>query len=62
MTAFIRKDLDHETRRSNFVTILEWLRNLSEKHEAALDETCILTFCRLAKYVLPFLAQALRQG
>lgn len=55
MTAFIRKDLDHETRRNNFVTILEWLRNLSEKHEASLDETCILTFCRLARYVLFFI-------
>lgn len=49
MTAYIREDLDNEVRRTNFVAILEWLRNLSEKHEAPLDETCILTLCRLAK-------------
>lgn len=52
MTAYIREDLDHEVRRTNFVVILEWMRNLSEKHEAPLDETCILTLCRLAKYVV----------
>lgn len=52
MTAFIRKNLDPEIRRSNFVVILEWLRNLSEKHETSFHETCILTLCRLARYVV----------
>lgn len=51
MTAFIRKNLDPEIRRSNFVVILEWLRNLSEKQETSFHETCILTLCRLARYV-----------
>ena len=55
MTAYIREDLDNEVRRTNFVAILEWMRNLSEKHEAPLDETCILTLCRLAKYVFLFI-------
>lgn len=39
--------------------ILEWLRNLSEKHEASLHETCILTLCRLARYVLSLFGQVL---
>ncbi|KAJ0422527.1 hypothetical protein BJY00DRAFT_69114 [Aspergillus carlsbadensis] len=47
---FVRKSLDHETRRSNFVVILEWLRSLSEKQEMALHETCIMSLCRLAKF------------
>ncbi|KAE8348829.1 protein kinase [Aspergillus coremiiformis] len=46
--SFICKNLDNETRRSNFVVILEWLKGLSEKQETSLHETCILTFCRLA--------------
>lgn len=54
MTAFIRKNLNPEIRRSNFVVILEWLRNLSEKHEMSFHETCILTLCRLARYVIVF--------
>ncbi|KAF7586889.1 serine/threonine-protein kinase M1 [Aspergillus hancockii] len=40
--------LDNETRRSNFVVILEWLKSLSDKQESPLHETCILTLCRLA--------------
>lgn len=51
MVAFVRKGLDTEIRRSNFLIILEWLKNLSEKKETPLHETCILTLCRLAKYV-----------
>ncbi|KAL4803894.1 hypothetical protein BDV18DRAFT_166188 [Aspergillus unguis] len=47
---FVRKDLGHEIRRGNFVVILDWLRNLSEKHETALHETCIMTLCRLARF------------
>lgn len=59
VTAFIRRDLNPDIRRSNFVVILEWLRNLSEKHETSLHETCILTLCRLARYVLSLFGQVL---
>lgn len=59
VTAFIRRNLNPDIRRSNFVVILEWLRNLSEKHEASLHETCILTLCRLARYVLSLFGQVL---
>lgn len=51
MVAFVRKDLDPDIRRSNFVVILEWLKNLSEKQEMPLDETCVLMLCRIARYV-----------
>ncbi|PTU20188.1 hypothetical protein P175DRAFT_0502334 [Aspergillus ochraceoroseus IBT 24754] len=47
---FVRKSLEDETQRSNFVVILEWLKSLSEKQEASLHETCIMTMCRLAKF------------
>ncbi|KAL2807609.1 hypothetical protein BJX63DRAFT_436875 [Aspergillus granulosus] len=47
---FVRNSLDNETRRSNFVVILEWLKSLSEKQEIALHETCIISLCRLAKF------------
>ncbi|KAL3460576.1 hypothetical protein BJX64DRAFT_278456 [Aspergillus heterothallicus] len=47
---FVRKSLDNETRRSNFVVILEWLKSLSEKQELALHETCIMSLCRLARF------------
>ncbi|GKZ39773.1 serine/threonine-protein kinase M1 [Aspergillus brasiliensis] len=50
MTSFVRKDLHHETRRSNFIVILDWLQNLSEKQETPLHETCILTLCHLAQF------------
>ncbi|PWY69808.1 hypothetical protein BO94DRAFT_502566 [Aspergillus sclerotioniger CBS 115572] len=50
ITSFVRKDLDRETRRSNFVVILDWLQSLSEKQEIALHETCLLTLCHLAKF------------
>ncbi|KAE8374326.1 protein kinase [Aspergillus bertholletiae] len=46
--AFICDGLQNKTRRGNFVIILEWLKNLSEKQETPLHETCILTLCRLA--------------
>ncbi|KAI9373995.1 hypothetical protein BJX61DRAFT_532757 [Aspergillus egyptiacus] len=46
---FVRKNLEHERRRSNFVIILEWLKSLSEKQETALHETCIMSLCRLAE-------------
>ncbi|KAL2832369.1 hypothetical protein BDW59DRAFT_104134 [Aspergillus cavernicola] len=47
---FVRKSLEHETRRGNFVVILEWLRSLSEKPETARHETCIMSLCRVAKF------------
>ncbi|KAL4877252.1 hypothetical protein BJY04DRAFT_230764 [Aspergillus karnatakaensis] len=47
---FVRNNLEHETRRGNFVIVLDWLRNLSEKQETALHETCIMTLCRLAGF------------
>ncbi|KAH2824925.1 hypothetical protein KXW76_003688 [Aspergillus fumigatus] len=48
--SFVRKDINADTRRSNFVVILEWLRSLSEKQELPLHETCILTLCHIAEY------------
>lgn len=48
--AFVNKGLDRETRRRNFVVILDWLKGLSDKQETPLHESCILTLCRLAKY------------
>jgi serine/threonine-protein kinase ATR len=50
VTSFVRKDINGETRRSNFVVILDWLRSLSEKQELPLHETCILTLCHIAEY------------
>ncbi|KAL2866806.1 protein kinase MEC1 [Aspergillus lucknowensis] len=47
---FMRGTLEHGTRRGNFVAILEWLRNISEKQETALHETCIMSLCRLARF------------
>ncbi|KAH2026374.1 hypothetical protein KXV22_001434 [Aspergillus fumigatus] len=47
--SFVRKDINADTRRSNFVVILEWLRSLSEKQELPLHETCILTLCHIAE-------------
>lgn len=49
ITSFVRRNLDHETRRSNFIVILDWLQNLSQKQETPLHETCILTLCHLAQ-------------
>ncbi|KAE8148852.1 protein kinase [Aspergillus avenaceus] len=46
--AFIHRGLDTETRRNNFVMILEWLHSISEKRESSLHETCIVTLCHLA--------------
>ncbi|BCR99011.1 protein kinase MEC1 [Aspergillus luchuensis] len=50
ITSFVRRDLDHETRRGNFIVILDWLQSLSEKQETPLHETCILTLCHLAQF------------
>ncbi|EAA61621.1 hypothetical protein AN6975.2 [Aspergillus nidulans FGSC A4] len=47
----LRKQLcHHETRRRNFVVILNWLKNLTEEQETALHETCIMSLCRLARF------------
>ncbi|KAF9892395.1 serine/threonine-protein kinase M1 [Aspergillus nanangensis] len=48
IVTFVRKSLDYEVRRNNFVIIFEWLKSLSEKQETSLHETCIMTLCRLA--------------
>ncbi|KAJ5763195.1 hypothetical protein N7533_001876 [Penicillium manginii] len=47
--AFVRPDLQQDIRRANFVVVLEWLKNLSEKDDMALQEACVLTLCRLAR-------------
>ncbi|KAN0073288.1 hypothetical protein V8E54_008508 [Elaphomyces granulatus] len=39
LTAFVRRSLDSELRRRNFVIILECLKNLSEKKEDPIQET-----------------------
>lgn len=52
VVAFVRPTLQPDVRRANFVIVLEWLRNLSEKNDMPLQEACILTLCRLARFVL----------
>lgn len=47
----MRPTLQPDVRRANFVIVLEWLRNLSEKDDMPLQEACILTLCRLARFV-----------
>ncbi|KAJ5090417.1 hypothetical protein N7532_009101 [Penicillium argentinense] len=49
VVAFVRPNLPKDTRRANFVIVLEWLKNLSEKDDMSLQEACILTLCRLAR-------------
>lgn len=49
MPAFVRPDLQQDIRRANFVVVLEWLKNLSEKDDIPLQEACVLTLCRLAR-------------
>lgn len=51
MVAFVLPTLPPDVRRANFVIVLEWLRNLSEKNDMPLQEACILTLCRLARFV-----------
>lgn len=48
VVAFVRPNLPIEIRRANFVTVLEWLRNLSGKDDTPLQEACIMTLCGLA--------------
>ncbi|CAG8024016.1 unnamed protein product [Penicillium olsonii] len=55
VVAFVRSNLPIETRRANFVVVLEWLRNLSGKDgkdDTPLQEACIMTLCGLALYAL----------
>jgi serine/threonine-protein kinase ATR len=47
----VRPTLQPDVRRANLVIVLEWLRNLSEKNDMPLQEACILTLCRLARFV-----------
>lgn len=49
VAAFVRPDLQQDIRRANFIVVLEWLKNLSEKDDMPLQEACILTLCRLAR-------------
>lgn len=53
VVAFVRSSLPADVRRANFVTVLEWLKNLSDKDDMPLQEACVLTLCRLAKFVNP---------
>lgn len=56
MVAFVRSNLQPDIRRANFVIVLEWLKNLSEKDDMPLQEACVLTLCRLARFVYERLA------
>jgi len=47
----VRSNLPAEIRRANFVVVLEWLKNLSDKDDPPLQEACIMTLCGLAMYV-----------
>ncbi|KAJ5731044.1 uncharacterized protein N7483_005552 [Penicillium malachiteum] len=49
VVAFVRSSLQPDIRRANFVIVLEWLKNLSEKNDMPLHEACVLTLCCLAK-------------
>jgi serine/threonine-protein kinase ATR len=51
VVAFVRSNLQPDIRRANFVIVLEWLKNLSEKDDMPLQEACVLTLCRLARFV-----------
>ncbi|OQD80500.1 hypothetical protein PENANT_c035G04418 [Penicillium antarcticum] len=48
VVAFVRPGLPEDVRRANFVVILEWVKNLSEKDDMPVQEACIMTLCRLA--------------
>ncbi|KAJ5683180.1 hypothetical protein N7462_006345 [Penicillium macrosclerotiorum] len=49
VVAFVRRNFPLEVRRANFVILLEWLKNLAEKDEMPLQETCVLSLSRLAR-------------
>ncbi|KAJ5708031.1 hypothetical protein N7488_007832 [Penicillium malachiteum] len=49
VVAFVRSTLQPDIRRANFVIVLEWLKNLSEKNDMPLHEACVLALCCLAK-------------
>jgi serine/threonine-protein kinase ATR len=48
VVAFVRSSLPADTRRANFVVVLEWVKNLSGKDDMPVQEACIMTLCRLA--------------
>ncbi|KAJ5659099.1 hypothetical protein N7507_005550 [Penicillium longicatenatum] len=50
VVAFVHPSLQSDVRRANFVVILEWLKNISEKNDVPLQEACVLTLCCLAKF------------
>lgn len=47
--AFLRNDIDEEILKRNRITVLDYLRSLSEKCELALQETCILAWGQIAR-------------
>ncbi|GAM33244.1 ATR checkpoint kinase [Talaromyces pinophilus] len=49
LSCFLRKSVDVQVRRQNFVIILECLKSVSERADIPSQETCILTLCRLAE-------------
>ncbi|KAJ5778568.1 hypothetical protein N7520_001814 [Penicillium odoratum] len=49
VVGFVRSNQQPDIRRANFVIILEWLKNMSEKNEMPLHEACVLTLSCLAK-------------
>ncbi len=59
LPSFLRIDLDDVTLRRNRVSALDFLRNLSEKSELASQETCILAWGQIARYVDAFSAPGL---
>ncbi|KAJ6018089.1 hypothetical protein N7451_001468 [Penicillium sp. IBT 35674x] len=50
VVAFVHPSLQPDVRRANFVVVLEWLKNISEKNDIPLQEACVLTLCCLAKF------------
>ena len=49
LPSFLRDDIDEEVLGRNRVSILDFLRSLSEKSELALQETCILAWGQVAR-------------
>ncbi|KAJ6084451.1 hypothetical protein N7486_011251 [Penicillium sp. IBT 16267x] len=50
VVAFVHPSLQPDVRRANFIVVLEWLKNISEKNDIPLQEACVLTLCCLAKF------------
>ncbi|KAL8917919.1 MAG: hypothetical protein Q9208_007662 [Pyrenodesmia sp. 3 TL-2023] len=49
LPAFFRHDIEEETLRRNRITVLDYLRSLSERCELALQETCLLAWGQIAR-------------